>query len=56
MKKYANLKLKDAPEYRVGDLVMLDGQNIQMRRLKDKLDDKKHGPLVIENIVLPTAM
>jgi hypothetical protein len=25
MKKYANLKQKNAPEYKIGDLVMLDG-------------------------------
>jgi hypothetical protein len=56
MMKYADLKWKDAPEYKVGDLVMLDGWNIQMRRPKDKLDDKKHGPFAIEKVVLPTAM
>jgi hypothetical protein len=56
MKKYANLKRKDAPEYKVGDLVMLDGRNIQMRRPKDKLDYKKHGPFAIEKVVLPIAM
>jgi hypothetical protein len=56
MKKYADLKQKNAPEYRVGDLVMLDGRNIQIRRPKDKLDHKQHGPFAIENIVLPTAM
>jgi hypothetical protein len=31
MKKYADLKCKDAPEYKVRDLVMLDGRNIQTR-------------------------
>lgn len=56
MKKYADLKWKDAPEYNVGDLVILDGRNIQTRRPKDKLDHKKHGPFVIEKVVLPTAM
>jgi hypothetical protein len=25
MKKYANLKCKDTPEFKIGDLVMLDG-------------------------------
>jgi hypothetical protein len=48
MKKYANLKRKDAPEYKVGDLVMLDGRNIKIRRLKDKLDHKKHSTFAIE--------
>jgi hypothetical protein len=28
MKKYANLKCKDAPEFKIGDLVMLDGRHI----------------------------
>jgi hypothetical protein len=56
MKKYANLKGKDAPEYKVGELVMLDGRNIQMRRAKDKLDHKKHSPLTIEKVLSPTAM
>jgi hypothetical protein len=40
----------------VGDLVMLDGRNIQTRRPKDKLDQKKHGPFAIEKVVTPTAM
>jgi hypothetical protein len=56
MKKYADLTRKDAPEYKAGDLVMLDGRNIQTRRPKDMLDHKKHGPFVIEKVVLPTAM
>jgi hypothetical protein len=56
MKKYANLTRKDAEEYKAGDLVMLDGRNIQMRRLKDKLDHKKHGPFAIEKVVSATAI
>jgi hypothetical protein len=31
MKKYADLKCKDAPELKIGDLVMLDGRHIQTR-------------------------
>jgi hypothetical protein len=31
MKKYADLKHKDAPEFKIGDLVMLDGKHIQIR-------------------------
>jgi hypothetical protein len=42
MKKYTDLKRKDAPEFKVGDLVMLDGRHIQTRWPKDKLDHKKH--------------
>jgi hypothetical protein len=56
MKEYADLKCKDAPEYKVGNLVMLDGRNIQMRRPKDNLDHKKHGPFTIAKLVSPTLM
>jgi hypothetical protein len=56
MKKYANLKCKDAPEFKIGDLVMLDGRHIQSRWPKDKLDHKKHGPFTIEKVVSPIAM
>jgi hypothetical protein len=56
MKRYADLKRKDAPEFKAGDLVMLDGRHIQTRRPKDKLDHKKHGPFAIEKVVSPTAI
>jgi hypothetical protein len=56
MKKYADLKRKDAPEFKIGDLVMLDGRHIQTRRPKDKLDHKKHGPFAMEKVVSPTAI
>jgi hypothetical protein len=56
MKKYANIKRKDAPEFKIGDLVMLDGRHIQTRRLKVKLDHKKHIPFAIEKVVSPIAM
>jgi hypothetical protein len=56
MKKYANLKCKDTPEFKIRDLVMLDGRYIQTRQPKDKLDYKKHSPFTIEKVVSPTAM
>jgi hypothetical protein len=56
MKKYADLKCKDAPEFKVGDLVMLDGRHIQTRWPKDELDHKKHGPFTIEKVISLTAM
>jgi hypothetical protein len=56
MKKYADLKRKDAPEFNIGDLVMLNRRHIQTRWLKDKLDHKKHGPFAIEKVVSLTAM
>jgi hypothetical protein len=51
MKKYADLKCKDTPEFKTGDLVMLDGRYIQTRWLKDKLDHKKHSPFTIEKVI-----
>jgi hypothetical protein len=56
MKKYADLKCKDAPEFKIRDLVMLDGRHIQTRWPKDKLNHKKHSPFAIEKVVSPTAM
>jgi hypothetical protein len=56
IKKYADLKRKDAPEFKMGDLVILDRRHIQTRWPKDILDPKKHGPFAIEKVVLPIAM
>jgi hypothetical protein len=56
MKKYADLKHQDTPEFKIGDLVMLDGRHIQTRQPKDELDHKKHGPFTIAKVVSPTAM
>jgi hypothetical protein len=56
MKRYTDLKHKDTPEFKIMDLVILDGRHIQTRQLKDKLDYKMHGPLAIEKVVLLTAM
>jgi hypothetical protein len=56
MKKYADLKCKDAPGFKIGDLVMLDGRHIQTRWPEDKLNYKKHGPFAIEKVILLTAM
>jgi hypothetical protein len=56
MKKYANLTCKDAPGFKIRDLIMLDGRYIQTRWLKDKLDHKKHSPFAIEKVISLTAM
>jgi hypothetical protein len=56
MRRYADPHRKDAPAYQVGDLVMLNGRNIQTRRPSRKLDHKKHGPFQIEQIVSPLAV
>jgi hypothetical protein len=56
MKKYANLKHKDAPEFKIGDLVMLDRRYIQTRWPTDKLDYKKHSPFTIGKVISLIAM
>jgi hypothetical protein len=56
MKKYADLKGKDTPEFKIGDLIMLDGRYIQTRWLKDKLNHKKLSPFAIQKVVSLTAM
>jgi hypothetical protein len=56
MRRYADPKRKDTPTYQVGDLVMLNGRNIQTRRPSRKLDHKNHGPFQIEKIVSPLAV
>jgi hypothetical protein len=56
MKKYANLKCKDTPEFKIGDLVMLVRSCIKTRWPKDKLNHKKYGPFTIEKVILPTAI
>jgi hypothetical protein len=56
MRRYADPHRKEAPKYRVGDLVMLNGRNIQTRRPSQKLDHTNHGPFQIEQIVSPLAV
>jgi hypothetical protein len=56
MKKYANLKYRDTPECKIGDLVILDRRYIQTRWPKDKLNYKKHSPFTMEKVILLTAI
>jgi hypothetical protein len=56
MKKYADLKCKDALEFKIGDLIILDRRHIQTRWLKDKLDHKKYSPFAIEKVISQTAI
>jgi hypothetical protein len=61
--RQANLKAKlrqkrwydkhalEAPEYKLGDEVMLDRRNIQTKRPMNKLDHKKFGPFKVLEIV-----
>jgi hypothetical protein len=56
MRRYADPHRKEPPVYQVGDLVMLNGKNIQTRRPSRKLDHKNHGPFQIERIISPLAV
>jgi hypothetical protein len=56
MRRYADPYRKEPPVYQVGDLVMLNGKNIQTRRPSRKLDHKSHGPFQIERIISPLAV
>jgi len=55
MRRYADPSRKEAPAYQVGDLVMLNGRNIQTRRPSRKMEHKNHGPFQIEKLVAPLA-
>lgn len=43
MRKYNDKKVKPAPVYQPGNLVMLNGRNLKTRRPARKLDAKLHG-------------
>jgi hypothetical protein len=47
MGQYYDRKRRPAPQYKVGDLVMLNGSNIRTKRQCRKLDDKMYGPFKI---------
>ena len=51
MGKYYDRSRKEAPPYSVGDLVMLNGQNIRTRRAGKKLDAKLFGPFKVVRLV-----
>ena len=51
MGKYYDCSGKEAPPYSVGDLVMLNGQNIRTRRAAKKLDAKLFGPFKVVRLV-----
>ena len=48
MGKYYNEKRAKAPEYKVGDFVLLDGRNIKTRRPVKKLELKLYGPYQVK--------
>ena len=51
MGKYYDCTRKEVPPYSVGDLVMLNGKNIRMRRVAKKLDAKLFGPFKVVRLV-----
>ena len=51
MGKYYDRSRKEAPLYSVGDLVMLNGKNIRMRRAVKKLDAKLFGLFKVVRLV-----
>ena len=55
MKRYADQRRKEAPEFKVGDLVWLDASDIKQNRPAKKLSDKQLGPYAITKVINPNA-
>ena len=53
MKRYADMHRRDAPEYKVGDKVYLEGKYLATTRPSLKLDDKRYGPFRVEEVIGP---
>ena len=45
------INITRGPEFKAGDLVMLDRRNIQTKRPMNKLDHKKIGPFKVKKTV-----
>jgi hypothetical protein len=56
MARYYDLHVKEAPAYKVGDLVMINGKNISTRRPSKKFDHKLHGPFKIVKCLSRSAV
>jgi hypothetical protein len=56
MGKYYKKRKKVPPEYKVGDLVMLNTKNLNLRRPVKKFDIKMIRPFKIDTVVSPMAM
>jgi transposase InsO family protein len=56
MRKHYDKKSKKAPNFKVGDLVMLSSKNLRTRRPSRKLDAKMHGPFKVLQVVSPSAI
>ena len=50
MAKYSDRTKQDAPDYKVGDLVMLDARNIKTKHPTHKLAPKSYGPFPITRV------
>jgi len=55
MKKFYDRKVHPSVDYQKGDLVLLEGTNIQSDRPSKKLGDKQYGPFKVIEKVGPSA-
>src|SRR5215813_3784681 len=55
MARFYNLHRGEAPEYKVEDLVWLDGKDLKTDRPSKKLEDKRYGPYKIIKKISPSA-
>jgi hypothetical protein len=53
--EYADNHRLPAPNFHVGDLVWLDARNWKTKRPAHKLDNKRHGPFKISEVISPYA-
>ncbi len=56
MVRNADKLRKEAPEYKIGQLVLLSGQHIKTKQPSKKLGKKYHGPFQVEKVISPTAI
>ena len=56
MGRYYDRSNRNAPQYAVGDLVMLNGKNIRTHRTAKKLDAKLFGPFKVTKLVDKSGM
>ena len=51
MFRYHDKRAQPAPQYKVGDLVMLRGKKLKTRQSSRKLDHKLHRPFAITRVI-----
>jgi hypothetical protein len=54
--KYHDTHAKEPPKYSVGDLVMLNGKNLNTRWPSKKFDAKLPGPFNVSKVISPTTI